>query len=49
LRLLFLSGDPSLRKAAEDAVLQWRYERGTFDGKPMQLTVTVDIRFSPNH
>jgi TonB family protein len=44
-----LSEDPSLRKAAEEAVLQWRYEPGTVDGKPMQSTVTVDIRFSPNH
>jgi TonB family protein len=44
-----LSEDPSLRKAAEEAVMQWRYEPGTFDGKPMQSTVTVDIRFSPNH
>ncbi len=44
-----LSEDPSLRRAAEEAVLQWRYEPGTFDGKPMQSTVTVDIRFSPNH
>lgn len=43
-----LSEDPSLRKAAEEAVLQWRYEPGTFDGKPMQSTETVDIRFSPN-
>ena len=44
-----LSEDPWLRKAAEDAVLQWRYQPGTFDGKPFQTTTTVDITFSPNH
>jgi len=44
-----LSEDPSLRKAAEEAVLQWRYEPGTLDGKPLQSTVTVDIKFSPTH
>jgi TonB family protein len=44
-----LSDDPSLRKAAEEAVLQWRYEPRTFDGKPLQSAVTVDIRFVPNH
>jgi TonB family protein len=43
-----LSEDPSLRKAAEDAVLQWRYEPATMDGKPMETNaVTVDIKFSP--
>ena len=44
-----LSEDPSLRKAAEEAVLQWRYQPGTFDGKTFQSTVTTDITFSPNH
>jgi TonB family protein len=44
-----LSDDPSLRKAAEDAVLQWRYEPATMDGKPIQTNaVTVDIKFSPS-
>jgi TonB family protein len=43
-----LSEDPSLRKAAEDAVLQWRYQPATMDGKPIQTNaVTVDIKFSP--
>jgi TonB family protein len=42
-----LSEDPSLRKAAEEAVLQWRYEPGTFDGRPFQTTVTADITFRP--
>jgi len=43
-----LSEDPSLRKAAEDAVLQWRYQPATMDGKPIQTNaVTVDLTFSP--
>jgi len=41
------SEDPLLRKAAEDAVLQWQFEPGTFDGKPYQTQTTVDITFSP--
>lgn len=43
-----LSEDPSLRKASEDAVLQWRYQPATMDGKPIQTNaVTVDLKFSP--
>jgi TonB family protein len=43
-----LSEDPSLRKAAEDAVLQWRYQPATMDGKPIETNaVTVDLKFSP--
>ena len=43
-----LSEDPSLRKAAEDAVLQWRYQPATIDGKPVQTNaVTVDLKFAP--
>jgi len=43
-----LSEDTSLRKAAEDAVLQWRYQPATMDGKPIQTNaVTVDLKFSP--
>jgi TonB family protein len=41
-----LSNDLSLRKAAEDAVMQWRFQPGTLDGKPFQATVTSDITFS---
>jgi TonB family protein len=44
-----LSEDPSLRKAAEDAVLQWRYQPATMDCKPIQTNaVTVDITFPPS-
>jgi TonB family protein len=43
-----LCEDPSLRKAAEEAVIQWRYRPATLDGKPIQTNaVTVDITFSP--
>ena len=43
-----LSEDPSLRKGAEDAVLQWRYQPATMDGKPIQTNaVRVDVKFSP--
>jgi len=31
-----LSDDPSLIKAAKDAVLQWRYQPATLEGKPIQ-------------
>jgi hypothetical protein len=41
-----LSEDPSLRIAAEVAVIQWRYQPATLDGKPIQTNaVTVDITF----
>jgi len=44
-----LSEDSSLRKAAEDAVLEWKYQPATMDGKPIQTNaVTVDLKFSPN-
>jgi TonB family protein len=43
-----LSENPSLRKAAEDAVLQWRYEPGTVDGKPQVFTgLSADVVFAP--
>jgi TonB family protein len=45
-----LSDDPGLRKAAEDALLQWRYQPATLNGKPVQVNaVTVDIVFSPKN
>lgn len=43
-----LSEDPSLRKAAEDAILQWKYKPATMDGKPIETNaVTIDVIFSP--
>src|SRR5260370_4962681 len=45
-----LSEEPSLRKAAEDAVLQWRYQPATIDGTPIQTNaVTGDLKFSPKN
>lgn len=41
-----LSDDASLRKAAEEAVMQWRFQPGTIDGKAFQTTTTVDFTFS---
>lgn len=42
-----LSDDQSLRKAAEDAVIQWRYTPATVDGKPAESNaMTVDLTFS---
>jgi len=40
-----LSDDPSLRKAAEDAVRQWLWIPTTVDGKPAQGETTVDVVF----
>lgn len=41
-----LSEDPSLRKAAEDAILQWKYKPATMDGKPIETNaVTIDVIF----
>jgi TonB family protein len=43
-----LSEDPALRKAAEDAVLKWRFQPATLDGKPGETDgVTVDFKFQP--
>jgi outer membrane biosynthesis protein TonB len=40
------SEDGLLRKAAEEAVLQWRYQPASLDGKPIQIDWTADITFS---
>jgi hypothetical protein len=43
-----LSNDPSLMKAAEAAVMQWRYEPSTFEGKSIQVNnVVANLTFSP--
>jgi TonB family protein len=43
------STDPDLRKAAEDAVIQWKFEPATVDGKPAEENAdTVDLVFSPD-
>jgi TonB family protein len=40
------SEDGLLRKAAEEAVLQWRFQPASRDGKPIQIDWTADINFS---
>jgi hypothetical protein len=44
-----LSDDPLLRKAAEDAVRQWRYLPLTVDGKPAEMDFHADVVFAVNH
>jgi protein TonB len=41
-----LSGPPLLRRAAEDAVRQWRYQPGTLNGEPVEVTTQVDVGFA---
>jgi hypothetical protein len=45
-----LSSDPSLMKAAEAAVIQWRYEPSTFEGKPTEVNnLVANIVFLPKN
>lgn len=45
-----LSENPTLRKAAEEAVIQWRFKPATLDGKPIEMGArTVDIIFPPRN
>lgn len=45
-----LSDDPSLIKAAKDAVLQWRYQPATVEGKPLQAAgILATITFAPRN
>lgn len=45
-----LSDDQYLRKAAEDAVIQWRYKPALVDGKPAESNaMIVNINFSPGN
>ena len=37
--------DPSLGKAAIDAVRQWRFEPGTKQGKPVPVQATIEVNF----
>lgn len=41
-----LSNDASLRKAAEEAVLQWRYQPMTFNGNPVAVETTAEVSFA---
>jgi protein TonB len=44
-----LSGPPSLRAAAVEALKQYRYEPATRNGQPVpaHVTVTIHFRFEP--
>lgn len=41
------SDDPSLMRAAEEAVMQWRYQPATLLGRAIQTNTTVDVAFAP--
>lgn len=42
----FVSGDPTLASAAEDAVRQWRYAPTLLDGTPVPTEQVISIVFS---
>ena len=35
-----------LTEAAVEAVKQWKYEPSTLDGRPVEVLITVTVRFS---
>jgi periplasmic protein TonB len=43
------SDDPSLMQAAEEAVLQWRYQPATLAGRAVETNASVDIAFTPQN
>ena len=40
-----LSGDPSLARAAVDAVKQWKYKPYLLDGVPVEIQTQVTVNF----
>jgi protein TonB len=44
-----LSGDPSLAKAAVDAVKQWKYKPYLLDGTPVEIQTQVTVNFKLPH
>ncbi|MGA9391728.1 MAG: TonB family protein [Candidatus Sulfotelmatobacter sp.] len=44
-----LSGDPSLAKAAMDAVKQWKYKPYLLDGTPVEIQTQVTVNFKLPH
>jgi protein TonB len=40
-----LSGDPSLARAAADAVKQWKYKPYLLDGTPVEIQTQVTVNF----
>jgi protein TonB len=41
-----ISGPPLLKRAAEDAVRQWKYQPGMLNGVPTEVTTQVDVGFT---
>lgn len=42
-----VAGDPLLRQASIAAVRQWQYRPATLDGKPVQSTAEITLKFTP--
>jgi protein TonB len=40
-----LSGDPTLARAAVDAVKQWKYKPYLLDGNPVEIQTQVTVNF----
>jgi TonB family protein len=45
--LQLVRGHPLLADAAKDAVLQWVYRPARLNGKPVAVTTTIDVLFTP--
>ena len=43
--LKVLSGEPAFREAALDAVRKWRFTPAMSDGKPKEVTITMQVNF----
>jgi TonB family protein len=46
--LRVLQGDPELRNAAMDAASAWRYRPYLLNGKPVDVSTTISVDFSPS-
>jgi protein TonB len=44
-----MSGDPSLARAAMDAVRQWKYKPYLLDGNPVEIQTQVTVNFKLPH
>lgn len=46
--LKFLEGNQIFRQAAFNAVSQWKYRPGTYNGRPAEMPVKIRLKFSPS-
>ena len=46
--LRVLQGDPELRSAALDAASAWRYQPYLLNGRPVDVSTTISVDFSPS-